>query len=117
MLFIHPTWDNESERLGKQKCTPTGYTLHVIAELIGFVGLLLLLATPFMLAWKWLAGTLHSSHFWLLGGVALGLGIVSEILFQFSWWLAIRKGFHYDYENREASWIEAGERRSYKYSA
>ena len=24
MLFIHPTWDNEGQRIGKRKCTPAG---------------------------------------------------------------------------------------------
>ena len=43
MLFLHPTWDHESERLGKKRCTPTGSALHVVAEWIGFVGLLALL--------------------------------------------------------------------------
>ena len=38
-------WDNESERIGKQRCTPLGYALHVVSDLIGFLGLLLLLAT------------------------------------------------------------------------
>ncbi len=30
MLFINPMWDNESQRIGKQKCTPLGYRLHKI---------------------------------------------------------------------------------------
>ena len=108
-------WDNESQRIGKQKCTPIGYRLHVIAELTGFVGLLLLLAAAVVLIFKWLAGTFHASLLWLLA-VPFFLGIVSEALFQFSWWLALRKGFHYDYERREASWTDAGERRSYRHS-
>lgn len=39
----------------------------------------------------------------------------NRVLFQFSWWLAFKKSFHYDYERREASWMEAGERRTYEY--
>jgi hypothetical protein len=116
MLFIHPMWDHESQRIGKQKCTPTGYALHVIAELIGFLGLLFLFAVPVILAWSWLAGTFHASLWWLFA-VPFGLGIVSEVLFQYSWWLALRKGFRYDYERSEASWLEKGERRTYKYPA
>jgi hypothetical protein len=116
MLFLHPMWDNESQRIGKQKCTPAGYALHVIAELIGFVGLLVLLATTGVLGWRGVSGAFHARQLWLLA-VPFGLGIVSEVLFQFSWWLALRKGFQYDYERREASWMEAGERRSYKYPA
>lgn len=114
MLFIHPMWDSESQRIGKQKCTPTGYTLHVIAELIGFVGLLILLAALAVLVWKWLAGTFRSSLFWL-PAAAFGLGIISEVLFRYSWWLALRKGFRYDYDRREASWLEGGERRTCEY--
>ena len=117
MLFIHPTWDNESQRIGKLKCTPAGYALHVIAELIGFAGLLILLAVLGFLAWEWsAAGAFRISLLWVLAP-PLGLGVVSEALFQYSWWLALRKGFRYDYERREASWSESGERRTYKYTA
>lgn len=116
MLFIHPMWDNESQRIGKQKCTPAGYALHMIAELIGFAGLLILLAVLGFLAWKWLAATFRVALLWLLA-LPLGLGVVSEVLFQYSWWLALRRGFRYDYERREASWLEQGERRTYKYTA
>ena len=113
MLFIHPMWDNESQRIGKQLCTPTGYTVHVISELIGFSGLLLLLATLAVFAWKGAAGTFHLPNLWLLT-LPFILGAISEALFRFSWYLALRKQFHYDYERREASWIEAGERRTYR---
>jgi hypothetical protein len=114
MLFIHPMWDNESQRIGKRKCTPAGYALHVIADWIGFLGLVLLLGTPVLLAWRWLTGTFHAAFLWLLA-VSFGLGLISEVLYQYSWWLARRKGFHYDHDRREASWLEAGERRSFKY--
>ena len=114
MLFIHPMWDHESERIGKQMCAPAGYALHLVAELIGFAGLLFLLAVPVVLAWKWFTGMFHAALFWLLAA-PFALGIVSELLFQYSWWLALRKGFRYDCERREASWMEAGERRTYKY--
>lgn len=114
MFFIHPMWYHESQRIGKQKCTPVGYALHVVAELIGFVGLLGLFATPVMLIWSWFAGTFRLSLFWLFA-LAFGLGIVSEVMFQFSWWLAFRKGFHYDDGIREASWLEGGIRRVYSY--
>jgi hypothetical protein len=116
MLFIHPMWDHESQRIGKQKCAPIGYTLHVIAELIGLLGLLFLLAVPAALAWNWFAGKFRAALWWLFA-MPFGLGIVSEVLFQCSWWLALRKGFHYDYERCEASWLEAGERRTFIYAA
>jgi hypothetical protein len=116
MLFIHPMWFHESQRIGKQKCTPTGYAFHVIAELIGFIGLLLLLVAPVVLVWRGVAGTFHAADLWLLA-VPFGFGVISEVLFQFSWWLARKKDFHFDYERSEASWMEAGERRTYKYPA
>jgi hypothetical protein len=116
MLFLHPMRDHESQRIGTQKCTPIGYRLHVIAEFIGFVGILLLLAAAVVLVFKWFAGTFHASLLWLLA-MPFSLGIISEALIQYSWWLALRKGFHYDYERREASWMDAGERRTYKYSS
>jgi hypothetical protein len=107
-------WFHESERIGKQKCTPTGYTLHVISELIGFIGLLLLLALPPVLVWRGIDGTFRARDLWLLAG-PFGVGIISEGLFRFLWWLAWRKGFQFDYERSESSWIEVGERRTYKY--
>src|SRR5262249_15709807 len=114
MLFIHPMWDHESQRIGKQKCPPVGYALHVIGEMIGFFGLLLLFVVPGVLVWKWWAGTFERLLFWLVA-VPFGLGMVSEILVQCSWYLALRKGFKYDYERCEASWMDAGERQTYKY--
>jgi hypothetical protein len=116
MLFIHPMWDNESQRIGKRKCTPFGYAIHLIAEMIGFVGLLVLIGTSVYLAYRGIAGTFDASLFWLLA-VPFGLGIISEVLYQCSWVLALMKGFQYDFERREASWMEKGQRRSYKYQA
>jgi hypothetical protein len=114
MLFIHPMWHHESQRIGKQKCTAAGYALHVIAEMIGFVGLLLLFALPALLVWEWLAGRFRGEFLWPLA-VPFGVGVVSEVLFWYSWWLALRKGFRYDYDRCEASWRETGTRRTYKY--
>jgi hypothetical protein len=114
MLFIHPMWSHESERIGKKKCTPAGYALHVLAELIGFIGLLFLLAVPVLLAYRGLTSTFHISLLWLLT-VPICLGVVSEVSYQYSWYLAHRKGFHYDGERSEASWTDAGECRTYKW--
>jgi hypothetical protein len=112
MLFIHPMWDSEYQRIGKQKCTPVGYALHVIAELIGFVGLLLLIVTAAAFAFFWLVGRFEASMFRLLG-LPVGFGVVSEAMYQYSWWLASRKAFHYDYDRGIATWLEGSERRSY----
>jgi len=112
MLFIHPMWDHESQRLGKYHCTPAGYAVHVIADCIGLAGLLLVFIAPGLLVNNWWHGTFAPSQCWSLA-VPFALGIASEGLFQFSWWLALRRGFHYDYDRCEASWNEAGERRTF----
>lgn len=114
MLFIHPMWSDESERIGKQKCTPTGYGLHVAADLIGLGGLVSLFVVPGILVLEWRAGTFKLAAFWLFA-LPVGLAIVSEVSFRVSWWLAHRKGFRYDYEKSEASWMDAGARRTYRY--
>jgi hypothetical protein len=115
MLFIHPMWDSECERIGKRKCTPVGYALHWISEMIGFLGFLLLLVTLAFFGYKWAVGAFRTPLLWLLAA-PLGMGILSEILFRYSWWLASRKSFAYDCEHGQASWLEAGERRSYAYN-
>ena len=83
-MFIHPIWDNEAERIGKQKCTPLGYALHAIADLIGFVGLLLLFACCAYLTWKWFSGGFTASALWIVA-IPLLLGVVGNVLFHFSW--------------------------------
>jgi hypothetical protein len=114
MLFIYPMWDHESERIGKQKCTPLGYWLHGLADLIGLIGLLLLLGLGVFLAYRGLSHSFHASLFWLLT-IPFGVGLIGQILFLFSWSLAYRRGFEYDYEKAEASWVENGERVTYKW--
>src|SRR5439155_22587433 len=37
------------------------------------------------------------------------VGIVGRLLVEFSWWMAVRKKFHYDCQRRESTWIDAGE--------
>ena len=114
MLFINPMWDNEAERIGKQKCTPLGYTLHGISDLLGFIGLLLLFGTGAYLGYRSIVGTFSASLLWLFA-IPFGLAIIGSILYAYSWRLDRRRGFHYDYDNREASWLENGQRRTYKY--
>jgi hypothetical protein len=114
MLFIHPMWDNESQRIGMQKCTPFGYALRVAADLIGIVGLLVLLVVPVLWLVLAIVGAFQTWHFWLIG-VPFSIGLVSELLFQCSWKLALRRGFQYDFDERQASWLEAGERHTFKW--
>jgi hypothetical protein len=39
------------------------------------------------------------------------------MIYRYSWILAERKHWSYDYENREANWIEDGQRQTYKWKA
>ena len=113
MFFINPMWDNESERIGKQRCTPLGYRLHVISDLIGFVGLLLLLAVAIYLGYQAITGSFRVSLLWLLL-IPFAMGFIGATLFSYSWTLARKRGFRYDPEKREASWIENGQQQTYK---
>lgn len=109
MLFLHPMWDHESQRVGMQKCHPLGYALRGVGELIGVLGLLGLLG---VIGWLIFA----SERSWWLLAVPFGVGIVSEGMVQASWIMAAKRGFKYDYEKSEASWDVDGNRISYKYA-
>lgn len=114
MLFINPMWDNEAERIGKLRCTRLGYALHAVSDLIGFAGLLLLLVIPAFLGYQGFVGKFSARSLWLLA-IPFGMGIIGSILYRISWALAHRRGFRYDYDAREANWIENGQARTYKY--
>jgi hypothetical protein len=113
-MFIHPMWDHESQRIGKQKCTPVGYAIHVVADLLGFFGLLSVFGVPLVLAGTVVVGAFRPSLLWLVV-VPIALGLLGRTLYRFSWNLASRKGFRYDHDQCEASWLEAGQRRTYKW--
>ena len=115
MLFINPMWDNEAERIGKQRCTRLGYALHTVSDLIGFAALFLLLGISAYLGYRDIVGTFHASLLWSLS-IPFGLAIIGSILYRVSWVVAHRRGFRYDYDSREASWLEDGQRRTYKYN-
>jgi len=105
MIFIHPMWDSENQRLGLKACTPFGYFLHEVADGIGFIGLLLFVATPVFLAYRAFAHRFSWHLCWFLL-VPFFVGIVGRALFEFSWRLAAKKQFHYDDQNGTAHWIE-----------
>lgn len=115
MLFIHPMWDHESQRIGMQKCYPLAYDIHAIGELIGFLGLLALLGTLGWMAYLRTIGGFAVQSWWLLT-VPFGIGIVSEALVQASWAMVTKRGFKYDYGKNEASWDHDGERVVYRYA-
>lgn len=114
-MFIPRMWFDEVERIGKQRCTPVGYALQSVGDLIGFIGLLLLLGVPLYLAYRGVVGTFGWSLLWLLV-VPLGVGITGSVLVGYSWSLASRKQFRYDYESRVSSWVEDGFARTYTYA-
>ena len=110
MLFIYAMWDSENQRLGFRACTPVGYCLRGLAEMIGFVGPVFLIGTPIYTLYR---VAVHSSLWrlcWLFA-IPFGLGIVSQLLMWASWRLAVRKQFRYDYETRTIRWIEGGSER------
>jgi len=106
MLFIHPMWDSESQRIGMKTCYPLAYQIHGIGELIGFLGLLALFCT---VAW-----ILVAKQSWWLLAIPFGVGVVSEALVIGSGMMVRRRGFKYDSGTHEASWDHDGERVVYR---
>jgi len=115
MLFIHPMWDNESQRIGMRKCWKTAYLVHAYGELVGFLGLLTLLITVGYMVYSAIFVGFRHSMWWLLC-VPFGIGIVSEVMVRTSWAMVERRGFEYDYRNRVSSWVEDGQTVSYRYA-
>ena len=66
MLFINPMWDNEVERIGKQRCTRLGYALHTASDLLGFVALLLLVGIGAYLGYRGIIGSFERRLLWFL---------------------------------------------------
>jgi hypothetical protein len=112
-MFIFPMWDNESERIGKQRCTPLGYALHGVAELLGFIGLLLLPGIAVFLIYRGITSDFRLRLLWLLS-VPFALGIFAQVLYRYSWRLASLRKFQYDGDSRTASWEEDGKRVEFK---
>ena len=96
-------WQDEVQRIGKQRCTPTGFRLHGISDLIGFVAMLLVLAVPCYLIYSLFRGTFSWSSLWLLLA-PIGFAIIGNILHSYSWHLADIRNFEYDYEKRISTW-------------
>lgn len=96
-------WQDEVQRIGKQRCTPTGYRLHGISDLIGFIAIILLLGVSFHIAYSAFQGTFTWSSLVLLL-TPIGVAIVGNILHSYSWHLAEIRGFKYDYEKRTSTW-------------
>ena len=101
-------WDNEAERVGLQRCTPLGYFIYGLGDLLGAISLLSFLFTPLWLAFLWWSDSISFNSFWplllsiFLIFLRLSLGAVT-------WTLASKRGFRYDPETRTAHWIEGDE--------
>jgi len=108
-------WCHEVERIGMQRCTPVGYALQRVGELVRFLGLLVLLGVPVYLAYRAVVGTFNWSLLWLLT-LPFVLGIVGSVIVAVSWSLAYRKNFQYDDERCDSSWTEGGEMRKYTFT-
>ena len=114
-MFIPRMWSDEVERIGKQRCTPVGYVLHGIGELIGFSGLMMLLWVPLYLVYRGIVGTFGWSLLWLLA-FPFVIGIAGSGITALSWTLAHRKQFRYDYASRVSRWVEGGKDRTYTFA-
>ena len=108
-MFINPMWDSETQRIGKQKCSPRAYHLHLVSDLVGFVALLLLPCVLVYLKFRDLDHSFDASLWWLLA-IPFGVALCGTVLHSYSWILVARRGFRYDYQTGEASWLENGQR-------
>lgn len=101
-------WDSENERLGMKSCTPLGYAVRCLADLIGLIGIVGFLVL-FLCLLKHVGGLS-----WATLLVPIGMGVLGKfLLYAVSWKLAERKQFHYNPELRIARWIESGEARQF----
>lgn len=114
MLFIHPMWDSETQRIGMQKCHPLGYAMHAVGEFIGFIGLIFLLLAIGWMGYLWAVGKFSMQTWWLLT-IPFGIGITSEAFVQLSWAMVTKHGFKYDAIKGESSWHLNGRRIVYAY--
>lgn len=80
-----------------------------MSDLVGFVALLVLLGTLAYLKYRDVAGSFDSSLWWLLA-VPFSLALGGTLLHSYSWRLARNKGFQYNHQTQEASWLQDGKR-------
>ncbi|MFN9159561.1 MAG: hypothetical protein ACK6D5_17495 [Planctomyces sp.] len=115
LMFINPMWDHESQRIGKQRCTPTGYMLHGISDLIGFIAIICLFGIPIYLVYAGIRGHVTWGMLWLRAAPFV-IAIVGNIMHSYSWHLAEKQQFKYDYEKCVSTWVdELGNQQTYKY--
>ncbi|WP_396159769.1 hypothetical protein [Flavobacterium sp.] len=109
-------WDHESQRIGKQRCTPVGYVLHGFSDLLGFVAIICLFGVSFYLVYAVIRGHFALGMLWLLA-IPFAIAIVGNVIHSYSWHLADKRNFEYDYEKCISTWVDdCGNQQSYKYS-
>lgn len=105
-------WDSENQRLGMKACTPLGYTVRGVGDLIGYGGLILLLAMLGYLTFRFFRDQFLVRDILLLL-IPLTAGVVGRLLLVVGWKLATKKQFQYDCDTRIARWIEDGHERAF----
>ncbi len=116
-MFINPMWQDEVERIGKQRCTPAGYHLRYVADLLGLIGILLLGGVPCYLIYTGIRGSFSWLTLWLLL-VPFAVAVAGDILHGYSWHLADVHEFNYDYESRVSTCRNrAGDVETFDYEA
>jgi len=104
-------WDSENQRLGLKACTPPGYRLVGIGDLMGMLGFLTLITCLAYLAYKQFVAQFSTGLLWLLL-IPISMGVIGRVIYEVGWVLASRKQFSYD-DSRTAWWKEGGEIRSF----
>ena len=113
-MFINPMWESEVQRIGKRRCTPTGYCLHLISDLIGLLALGGTLAMAIYCLILHVRGNFDASLLWRLL-VPFAAAVIGNLLYHYSWYLAGRRQFQWDREQGFASWVDDhGKVQSYR---
>jgi len=115
MIFIHPMWDSEGQRLGMKACTPVGYLFRSIGDLIGFSGLIMLFVIPGYLGLQSFRHRFSTHDLWLLLAPLI-VGILGRVVFEIGWRMAAKKHYKYDYSTRTVTWTERGCEKAFAFN-
>lgn len=89
--------------------------LHGISDLIGFIATVSLLCVVIYVVYSGVTGEFRLSMLWLFC-VSFAIAIGGNMLHSYSWHLADKRRFEYDYEKDISTWVdESGVQQSYKY--